>query len=136
MPRIIALAVLLSVASAGAGEFHEALSGADLVKLCEGSKEIPPTCAAYIDGVRSGMRTYRLFVGWSFKEAKTEPPAAVAPVLAGDPFCIPAGTSPGDVVKAVIAFVKNYAPAAKEPASLSIVTALREAYPCDPEAKK
>lgn len=128
--------ILLCAATAGAVDFREALSGADLVKLCDGTKEIPPACAAYIDGVRSGMRAYRLFLGWSLKEAKAEPPAAIAPALAGDPFCVPPGTSLGDVVKSVVTFVKDFEPAAKEPASLSIVTALRESYPCGGSAPK
>jgi hypothetical protein len=131
MSRLIAATILLCATSAGAVAFREALSGADLVKLCSGGKDVSPACAAYVDGVRSGMRAYRLFLGWSLKEAKTEPPAAIAPALAADPFCVPEGTSLADVVKTVVAFIKDFEPAAKEPASLSIVTALREAYPCD-----
>jgi hypothetical protein len=131
MSRLIAAAILFCAATAGAVDFREALSGADLVTLCQGGKDVAPACAAYIDGVRSGMRAYRLFLGWSLKEAKTEPPAAIAPALEADPFCVPDGTSLADVVKAVVKFVKEFEPAAKEPASLSIVTALRETYPCD-----
>jgi hypothetical protein len=127
--RSLVIAILFFATSAVAADSREAMSGADLVKLCEG-KDIAPTCAAYIDGVRSGMRAYRLFIGWSLKEAKTEPPAAIAAAISSDPFCVPAGTTTAEVTKAVVQFVKDFAPAAKEPASLSIVTALREAYPC------
>ncbi len=118
----------------GLADFREGLSGADLVKLCETKDQIPPVCAAYIDGVRSGMRTYRLFLGWSLKEAKVDPPPAIAPALASEPFCVPATTSARDVILAVVRFVKDFEPAAKESASLSVVTALRETYPCKPPA--
>ncbi len=59
------------------------------MKLCDSRGQIPPTCAAHIDGLRSGMRAYRLFI----------------------------------------------ASAAKEPAWLSIIPALRETYPCPGSAE-
>ncbi|HEV7732394.1 MAG TPA: Rap1a/Tai family immunity protein [Candidatus Binatia bacterium] len=137
--RVVAALFLGAVclhATPGRADFREGLSGADLVKLCEAKGEIPPVCAAYIDGVRSGMRTYRLFLGWSLKEAKIDPPPPLGAALAGEPFCIPAGTPSRDVILAIVRFVKDFEPAAKESASLSVVTALRETYPCTPPPAK
>jgi len=135
MQALISVAAIVAMLGTGgcalAVDYREPLSGAHLIELCDGPQADPTACAIYIDGVRSGMRAYRLFLAWKAKEGDIHFPPSIDLLLKGEPYCIPSGVGQTEIAQTAVTFIKQSKSAAEESAAFSIIFALKQAYPCN-----
>jgi len=127
------VAACLALACAGvpavSSEHPEPYSGEKLIEICS-DPEQTAHCAAYIEGVRSGIRAHRLMLARRFSEAKQKPSALLAPHLQRESFCIRDGVALDELVGVVVAYIRANPDQHRDSAAFAIVSAFENAYPC------
>ncbi|MDE2234834.1 MAG: hypothetical protein KGK44_04710 [Gammaproteobacteria bacterium] len=108
------------------------MNGRDLLQLCAGANSNIDMCDQFINGVRAGADSQRLFLGFALVKTHTEPPRVLIPLLTHEPYCLPDTVTNQDIRKTVIHFVQNLSEQdkIKTRAGFDILLALNSSYPC------